>query len=92
MDRYGPLPEHVPRLLHGMRVPSASPSPLMRPSAALLSAAALAQYKAARLGIAVASAPAGPYVYQHSFRPHGAESRDFTVFQARMRDRALRRM
>ena len=44
------------------------------------------QYKKARLGIAVAATPAGPYVYLRSFRPYGAESRDFTVFQARTRD------
>ena len=43
----------------------------------------LAQYKKARLGIAVAPTPAGPYVYYGSFQPHGQESRDFTVFQAR---------
>ena len=51
--------------------------------AALLSAALLVQYKKARLGIAVAPTPAGPYVYLRSFQPHGQESRDFTVFQAR---------
>lgn len=43
------------------------------------------QYKRARLGIAVAPKPAGPYVYLRSFQPHGEESRDFTVFQARAR-------
>ena len=42
----------------------------------------LVQYKKARLGIAVAPTPAGPYVYLRSFQPHGEESRDFTVFQA----------
>ena len=41
------------------------------------------QYKKARLGIAVAPTPAGPYVYYGSFQPHGEESRDFTVFQER---------
>ncbi|KAK9833256.1 hypothetical protein WJX81_000360 [Elliptochloris bilobata] len=39
------------------------------------------KYKTARLGIAVASKPAGPYIYRRSFRPHGEESRDFTVYQ-----------
>jgi len=39
------------------------------------------QYATARLGIAVSSTPEGPYVYKRSFRPHGEESRDFTLYQ-----------
>ena len=53
------------------------------PDAATPSEAVRVQYKKARLGIAVAPTPAGPYVYHGSFQPHGQESRDFTVFQAR---------
>jgi hypothetical protein len=32
----------------------------------------------------VSATPAGPYTYTHSFRPHGEEARDFTVFKARL--------
>ena len=38
-------------------------------------------YKDARVGVAVAAKPEGPYSYRNSFRPHGEESRDFTVFK-----------
>ena len=71
------------RPLHRMGTPSPNPNPPTSPLAAPLSAAVLVQYKTARLGIAVAPEPAGPYVYLRSFQPHGEESRDFTVFQAR---------
>ena len=77
-ERAGPL--H--RL--GSHRPSQEQPHLTVPTAAPLSAAVLMQYKRARLGIAVAPTPVGPYVYMRSFQPHGQESRDFTVFQARM--------
>ena len=38
-------------------------------------------YKDARVGVAVSAKPEGPYSYKGSFRPHGEESRDFTVFK-----------
>jgi hypothetical protein len=37
-------------------------------------------YKAARVGVATADAPEGPYVYLKSFRPLGEESRDIGQF------------
>lgn len=37
-------------------------------------------YELARLGVAVSDNPHGPFRYQGSFRPHGQQSRDFTVF------------
>lgn len=39
-----------------------------------------ADYELARLGVAVGDSPQGPFRYQGSFRPHGQQSRDFTVF------------
>ncbi|KAL3146578.1 hypothetical protein ABBQ32_000818 [Trebouxia sp. C0010 RCD-2024] len=39
-----------------------------------------ADYELARLGVAVSDNPQGPFRYQGSFRPHGQQSRDFTVF------------
>jgi hypothetical protein len=40
-----------------------------------------ADYLYARIGIAVAEQPTGPYQYLHSIRPFGLESRDMSVFQ-----------
>ena len=37
-------------------------------------------YKAARVGIAVADRPEGPFAFQRSLRPNGAMSRDMTLF------------
>ena len=37
----------------------------------------------ARLGVALADSPTGPFTYVHSFQPHGHDARDFTVFQVR---------
>ena len=38
-------------------------------------------YSYARAGVAVSSAPEGPYHYLHSVRPNGEMSRDMTLFQ-----------
>ncbi|KAB7771149.1 beta-glucanase [Xanthomonas maliensis] len=38
-------------------------------------------YKDARVGVAVADTPAGPYRYLRSFQPNGQQSRDMTLFQ-----------
>lgn len=38
-------------------------------------------YRYARVGVAVADRPCGPYTYQGSFRPQGYESRDMGLFQ-----------
>ncbi|MFB3880763.1 MAG: glycoside hydrolase family 43 protein [Armatimonadota bacterium] len=38
-------------------------------------------YQYARTGVAVSESPTGPYEYQGSFRPNGADSRDMTVFK-----------
>ncbi len=40
-----------------------------------------ADYALARVGVAVAASPLGPFSYLGSFRPHGQESRDFSLFQ-----------
>jgi len=40
-----------------------------------------ADYKYARTGVAVSARPTGPFEYAGSFRPHGQESRDMTVFE-----------
>ena len=40
-----------------------------------------ADYTYARIGIAVSDRPTGPYRYQGSIQPNGADSRDMTVFQ-----------
>ncbi|WP_045234840.1 glycoside hydrolase family 43 protein [Deinococcus pimensis] len=40
-----------------------------------------ADYTLARVGVAVADTPRGPFRYQGSFRPAHMDSRDFTVFQ-----------
>ncbi|KAK9828447.1 hypothetical protein WJX72_000040 [[Myrmecia] bisecta] len=40
-----------------------------------------ADYELARVGVATSSSPTGPFVYQDSFRPHGQQSRDLTVFK-----------
>ena len=39
-----------------------------------------ADYELARLGVAVSNNPIGPFRYMGSFRPHGQQSRDFTVY------------
>lgn len=39
-----------------------------------------ADYELAHLGVAVSDHPLGPFKYLGSFRPHGQQSRDFTVF------------
>lgn len=39
-----------------------------------------ADYELARTGVAVSDSPIGPFRYQGSFRPHGQQSRDFTVY------------
>ncbi|KAK9822529.1 hypothetical protein WJX74_001729 [Apatococcus lobatus] len=38
-------------------------------------------YEAARIGVAVADHPLGPFQYLRSFRPHGQQSRDLTIFK-----------
>uniref|UniRef100_A0A061SMX0 Arabinanase levansucrase invertase n=1 Tax=Tetraselmis sp. GSL018 TaxID=582737 RepID=A0A061SMX0_9CHLO len=38
------------------------------------------KYDEARIGIAVSAVPHGGFQYKGSFRPHGSESRDMTVF------------
>jgi hypothetical protein len=40
-----------------------------------------ADYQAAMVGVAVATAPGGPFTLVKTFRPHGRESRDLTLFQ-----------
>lgn len=40
-----------------------------------------ANYTKASVGVAVSSSPTGPFTYLYSFRPHGCESRDMTVFK-----------
>lgn len=40
-------------------------------------------YKKASCGIAVGDSPTGPFTYRGSFRPHGEDARDMTVFQDR---------
>ena len=40
-----------------------------------------ADYGLSRAGVAIADSPTGPYRYLGSFRPHGAMSRDMTIFQ-----------
>ena len=42
-----------------------------------------ANYQQARLGVAVSKSPVGPFTFERSFRPHGQESRDFTVWKVR---------
>lgn len=39
------------------------------------------KYEDARVGVAEADTPVGPFTYLRSFRPCGYESRDFTVYQ-----------
>lgn len=38
-------------------------------------------YGAAEVGVATAKSPCGPYSYQSSFKPLGADSRDMSLFQ-----------
>ena len=40
-----------------------------------------ADYQAAKLGVAVATKPEGPFTFLRSFRPHGDDARDVTLFQ-----------
>lgn len=40
-----------------------------------------ADYSFARVGVAISDTPLGPFRYIGSFRPHGLESRDFTLFE-----------
>ncbi|KAF8642687.1 hypothetical protein HU200_067059 [Digitaria exilis] len=40
-----------------------------------------ANYTKASVGVAISSAPTGPFNYLYSFRPHGFDSRDMTVFK-----------
>jgi len=40
-----------------------------------------ANYTKASVGVAVSNSPTGPFTYLYSFRPHGFESRDMTVFK-----------
>ena len=44
---------------------------------------AVRSYKKASVGVAVSGRPMGPFQYLRSFRPHGQESRDMTLFKAR---------
>ena len=38
-------------------------------------------YSTAKLGVAISDSPVGPFSFSHSFRPHGQESRDCTVWK-----------
>eukprot|EP00884_Botryococcus_braunii_P022465 jgi/Botrbrau1/8902/Bobra.0148s0018.2 len=38
-------------------------------------------YDLARVGVATSARPTGPFTYLRSFRPHGQQSRDLTVFK-----------
>ncbi|TVU36305.1 hypothetical protein EJB05_18235 [Eragrostis curvula] len=40
-----------------------------------------ANYTKASVGVAVSNSPTGPFTYLYSFRPHGFESRDMTIFK-----------
>ncbi|XP_006645119.2 uncharacterized protein LOC102718127 [Oryza brachyantha] len=40
-----------------------------------------ANYTKASVGVAVSNSPTGPFSYLYSFRPHGFESRDMTIFK-----------
>ncbi|KAL5220683.1 hypothetical protein ABZP36_025396 [Zizania latifolia] len=40
-----------------------------------------ANYTKASLGVAVSNSPTGPFSYLYSFRPHGFQSRDMTIFK-----------
>lgn len=40
-----------------------------------------ADYELARTGVAVAKHPTGPFQYRGSFRPHGQQARDLTIFR-----------
>lgn len=40
-----------------------------------------ANYTKASVGVAMSNSPTGPFTYLYSFRPHGFESRDMTVFK-----------
>ena len=35
----------------------------------------------AKLGVAMADEPTGPFTYVHSFQPQGHDARDFTLFR-----------
>lgn len=38
-------------------------------------------YTKASVGVAVSRSPTGPFSYLYSFRPHGFDSRDMTIFK-----------
>ncbi|XP_010942784.1 uncharacterized protein [Elaeis guineensis] len=40
-----------------------------------------ANYTKASVGVAVSDSPTGPFTYLYSFRPHGFDSRDMTIFK-----------
>ncbi|CAM0882898.1 unnamed protein product [Alopecurus aequalis] len=40
-----------------------------------------ANYTKASVGVAVSNSPTGPFTCLHSFRPHGFDSRDMTIFK-----------
>lgn len=41
------------------------------------------RYDMARVGVAISDRPAGAYRYLRSFRPHGQQSRDLTLYKVR---------
>jgi hypothetical protein len=41
------------------------------------------RYRMASAGVAISDSPTGPFTYLRSFRPHGEECRDMTVFKVR---------
>ena len=43
-----------------------------------------ANYETARVGVATSPRATGPFTYHGSFRPHGQQSRDLTLFQVRL--------
>ena len=42
-----------------------------------------ANYETAKVGVATSPRATGPFTYKGSFRPHGQQARDLTLFQAR---------
>ena len=39
------------------------------------------RYRLASAGVAISDSPTGPFTYLRSFRPHGEECRDMTIFK-----------
>ena len=39
------------------------------------------RYRMASAGVAISDSPTGPFTYLRSFRPHGEECRDMTIFK-----------